>query len=225
MKYIVLFIGVGLFFTTLAVSLQGWGWLFLWPAVSFWLVAAAYAGLGYRVFGKQDNGRLAIWALMLMLPYLLVRWGIWHLEHRILKEDCYNEVAPGIFLGRRAFARELPQDINLIVDLTAEFPVLKEVIEGKSYVCLPTLDASVPSEAEFQKLVEQLVDWEGNIYLHCAIGHGRSATVAGALLIARGLADNAREAEEMLKTARPWVNLSQSQKGLLQQFKPVQSVQ
>lgn len=131
------------------------------------------------------------------------------------KEDCYNWVAPGIWLGRRAYVGELPDCIDLIVDLTAEFPENQDLIQGKSYIALPILDASVPKEREFQALLDELADWQGNIYLHCAVGRGRSAIVAAALLVVRGLADNELVAEEILRKARPRVKLNRNQRYFL----------
>src|SRR5947209_17823719 len=63
------------------------------------------------------------------------------------REPCCPEVVPGIWVGRRAYARELPPDITLVVDLTAEFPEPRAVRAGRSYVCLPTLDATAPDAA------------------------------------------------------------------------------
>src|SRR4051812_1609170 len=104
-----------------AAVLQGLAWLLLWPAVSFLLVAAAYSGLGPCMFGKRTSGQIAWWALLLLLPFFFLAWSVWHLQRLFSKEDCWNEVAPGLFLGRRSFASELPPGVGLVVDLTSEF--------------------------------------------------------------------------------------------------------
>ena len=118
-------VGFGIFGMLLAVWglwLGGLGWLLLWPAVSFVLIAAAYAGLGPGVCGKRADGRLAWWAVALLLPYLLGTWGVWYAVRLLSREPCCDEVAPGVWVGRRPFVRDLPTNISLIVDLTAEFP-------------------------------------------------------------------------------------------------------
>lgn len=217
MKYIVLFIILGTGLLTLGEQLGGFGWLLAWLGLDFLIVAAAYLKLGYKIFGKRStDGQLGLPSVILLFPYLLFCWGFWHLQRRFLREDCYNYIAPGLWMGRRAFVDELPADISLLVDLTAEFPEPKGALEGKDYLCLPTLDAHVPDEGEFRALVQKIADWPGNVYIHCAIGHGRSATVAAAVLMARGLATNAQEAEAMLKKARPWIKLNQAQRQLLE---------
>lgn len=215
MKYIILFTILGSGLIALGTRLGNLGWLLLWLGADFLIVAAAYATLGDRIFGKRSDGQLSTLSLIGLLPYLLFCWGIWHLQRLFVKEDCYNYVAPGLWMGRRCLVGELPENISLIVDLTAEFPEPKALIEGKEYICLPTLDAHVPDEDEFRDLVKKIAACEGNVYIHCAIGHGRSATVTAAVLIAKGLAKDAKEAEAMLKKARPWIKLNYTQRELL----------
>jgi protein-tyrosine phosphatase len=191
-------------------------WLLLWPAVSFALVAAAYGGAGPRVFGKRPNGTLAAWAVGLLLPYLGLTWLLWHLLRLLSRERCCHEIVPGVWLGRRALNHELPAGIELIVDLTAEFPRPPGPAAGRAYVCLPTLDATAPGEEGFRELVRRLTAWPSPVYVHCAAGHGRSATVVAGLLLARGLAADARQAEATLRRIRPGVRLNRAQRALLE---------
>jgi protein-tyrosine phosphatase len=215
MRYAVVFSILGLCLILLAAQLGGPGWLLVWPAVSFLALALAYAGLGSRVFGKRPDGTRAWWAFGLLLPYLALAWLVWHLKRLFSKEPCWNEVGPGLWLGRRALPHELPADVTLVVDLTAEFPAPRRLAPGRTYLCVPTLDAHVPDEKAFRDLVGHIAAWPGNVYIHCALGHGRSATVAAAVLIARGLARDPRQAEELLRLARPGVRLMKPQRALL----------
>jgi hypothetical protein len=191
-------------------------WLLLWPAVSFALVGVAYGGVGPRVFGKRPDGTLAPWALVVLFPYLALTWLLWHLARLVSRESCSHEIVPGVWLGRRALSHELPAGIELIVDLTAEFPRPTGVNIGRAYYCLPTLDATAPGEAGFRELVQRLAAWPGPVYVHCAAGHGRSATVVAGLLLARGLAADARQAEAALRKVRPGVRLNRAQRALLE---------
>lgn len=215
LKYIVAFGVFAAYFVVAGVVLGGWFWLLLWPAVSFALVSAAYLGLGPCVFGKGTDGRMARWATVPLLPFLLLTWTVWHLGRLLLKEPCCHEVAPGLWLGRRALVRELPPGVGLVVDLTAELPAPSGVRDGRVYVCLPTLDASAPAEDDLRDLVRRLAEWQGVVYLHCAQGHGRSALVAASVLIARGLAADPVSAENMLRRVRPGVRLKPVQRRLL----------
>jgi protein-tyrosine phosphatase len=53
------------------------------------------------------------------------------------------------------------------------------------------------------------------VLVHCAHGHGRSATVLCAILIAEGQARGIGDAEAMLKAERPRVRLNYRQRGAL----------
>ncbi len=216
MVYALVFVLFGVYLTALAALLGGAGWLLLWPALAFGLVGAGFAGLRPGVFGKRADGRLAAWAVLLLLPYLALTWALWHLLRLFSREPCCHEVSPGVWVGRRALARELPAGVSLVVDLTAEFPEPRAVVRGRSYLCLPTLDTAAPERAAFVSLIERLKGHAGGIYVHCASGHGRSATVVAGLLLARGLARDVREAEQVLRRARPGVRLKKAQRALLQ---------
>ncbi|BAY84289.1 hypothetical protein NIES267_37850 [Calothrix parasitica NIES-267] len=192
--------------------------IIFWSGISFITLGIAYAGLDYKVFGKQKNGKINKWSLILMLPYLLLTWAVWHIQRIISQEDCCNQIVPGIWLGRRPYINELPNNISLIVDLTAEFSEPSNVISGKTYICVPTLDTYVPNKRVFNELIQKIAAWEGNVYIHCALGHGRSATVAAGVLIVKGFVNNLEEAEKLLKTARPKIKFSQAQRELLKNF-------
>jgi protein-tyrosine phosphatase len=218
MKYTIVFLILGAYLIALGAIAGGPGWLLLWPGVSFVLLAGAYAGLGPGVLGKRPDGRLAWWAVVLMLPYLLLTWVVWHVQRRLSKEDCCNEVAPRLWLGRRPFPRELPPGVDLVVDLTAEFPAPRGLTAGRSYRCLPTLDALVPHDPDVENLAAEVASWPGVVYVHCALGHGRSALLAAAVVLRRGLAATPREAEALLRQARPAVRLKPAQRRLLQRL-------
>jgi len=114
MKYAFVFALFGLYLAALACILGGLGLLLLWPGISILVLAAAYAGLGPGLYGKRPDGRMAWWAVLLLLPYLLLTWASWHIQRLLSREPCCNEVAPGLWIGRRVFAGELPGGVSLI---------------------------------------------------------------------------------------------------------------
>lgn len=201
----------------LAVLLQGVAWSLLWFSLAFFLAALGYLGLGPRVFGKREDGTVNALNAVLTAPYLFMGWCAWQAV-RLGPEETWNRVTPWLYLGRRAGAGELPEEVTLVVDLTAEFPVDRGVLGARSYVSLPTLDAHVPEEQALARLVQKINEHEGVLYIHCAYGHGRSALVAAALLLARGEATSPEEAVARLKAVRSRVNLSPSQMNALRRF-------
>jgi protein-tyrosine phosphatase len=69
-------------------------------------------------------------------------------------------------------------------------------------MCVPVWDTQAPDSAQ----IDAAVAWaqhqlaEGHpLYVHCAHGHGRSATVLAALLIATGRAASAEEAVSIMR--------------------------
>jgi protein-tyrosine phosphatase len=217
MKYAIVFGLLAVYLAVMAAVLGGAGWVLLWLAVNSAILAAAYAGLGPGVLGKRANGRLAWWALLL-LPYLGITWLVWHAQRLLSREACCDEVAPGLWVGRRPLPHEVPAGIDLVVDLSAELAEPRGVMRGRSYLCLPVLDTLAPAPAAFRELIARVAAWPGPVYVHCAVGHGRSALVAAAVLLARGLARDGTEAEAMLRRARPAVRLKPAQRRLLEEF-------
>jgi protein-tyrosine phosphatase len=218
MRYAFIFLTLGVCFIALAVQRGGWAWLLLWPGISSALVGTGYAGLGARVFGKRSNGRYVLWAVVIHLPYLLITLVVWHLLRIALPENAADAIAPGIWVARRPLRLEIPPDVRWIVDVTAEFFVATGVRSRCRYICYPTLDGHVCDAAEFAGIVRDVAALEGGILIHCAQGHGRSAALAAALLIARGVVDDLEGAERLLITSRPKVRLKPSQRALVKQF-------
>jgi protein-tyrosine phosphatase len=98
-----------------------------------------------------------------------------------------------------------------VIDLTSEFSEPRAVRTGCAYLCLPTLDNAAPDPEVFREAVQKAAVWESPVYLHCALGHGRSALVAAAVLRKRGLADSPEEAFAQVQQARPGVRLNRGQ--------------
>jgi protein-tyrosine phosphatase len=106
-------------------------------------------------------------------------------------EDCWNEVVPGVFVGRRPLANEVPEEVTLIVDLTSESAEVRAVRTGRRYLAFPMLDTGTACEDDFERLVRRVADWQEPVYIHCAQGHGRTGLVAAAVLVAKGHATTA----------------------------------
>jgi protein-tyrosine phosphatase len=216
--YAVVFLILAAYLVGLAVLLGGSAWALLWPAVAFAVVAIGYGGAGPRVFGKRPDGRLRWANLVALLPFFLFTWGVWHLLRLVSREPVWNELAPGVFLGRRVLAHELPPDIGLVIDLTAEFIEPHGVRSGRAYRSLPVLDAGLPDVKRLAELAREAAGFAGRVYVHCAQGHGRTGLFAAAVLLARGAARDAGEAIRLVKAARPNVRLKPAQRRALEQL-------
>jgi protein-tyrosine phosphatase len=210
----------GVVLTAQALRLGGWWLLLLWPATSFFVVAAAYVLARPRILGKRADGRLSPPVLVALAPFTGFAWCIARAQHALRRGPVSHEVMPGVWVGRRAGARDLPPEVATVVDLTAEFWEPAEVRDGRKYLCVPTLDARAPDERSFLQALEYVAAADGPVYIHCAQGFGRSAALAAALLVRRGLARDADEAVAMLKAARPGVRLTACQRELVRRVTP-----
>lgn len=195
-----------------AVQTRGAAWLLLWPALSFLLVAIGYVGGGPRVLGKRATGRIETNRIALLLPFFLFTCGIWHARRLFRYGPACHEILPGVWLGRRPLARDLPAGTSLVVDLTAEFMASRGVITGRTYLCLPMLDGTCGDEALCAIVLDRLATSADTVYIHCAQGYGRSAMFAAALLVRRGAAEDFAAAEQMLRKIRPGVRLNRRQR-------------
>ncbi len=73
MKYGIVFLLVAGILTYYGGLIGGWGWLLLWPALSFSIVALAYLGSGVKVFGKRRDGTIAWYSLARIMHRFLSR--------------------------------------------------------------------------------------------------------------------------------------------------------
>ena len=203
----------------IAVRVRQGAWMLLWPAGTGLILGAAYLTGKANLIGKRANGQLAWWAKMLLAPYFASYLLIWIKRRRFDHESLWHEIQPGLFIGRRlANADELPNAIDLVVDLTAEFQEPKTIRTGRLYRCVPVLDGMAPDREELSELVDLVSNWPGCVYVHCHGGHGRSAAVAAAVLLTRGEADSVREAQAMLQRIRPGVELTTDQFRRLEEY-------
>jgi protein-tyrosine phosphatase len=127
-------------------------------------------------------------------------------------DEPWQEVARGLFFGRRVQHWELPARIGLVLDMTAEFVEPEEVRSGRHYLCVPTLDGAAPNVDRLALALREALAFPGNIYVHCAAGYGRSATAMAVLLVARGLARDVDHAIDLMTAARPRVRLRTTQR-------------
>jgi hypothetical protein len=224
-----------LIFWTLAlaammVALLVWGSvplasiLFLYTAVSFFLLGVAYAGAGPRLLGKCRDGRLHPLSRILFGPYLLLSAFSFWLYRVGSREPAYVEVLPGLFFGRRLTAAEVRQERppawRGVLDLACEFAEVPGLRSVEDYYSLPVLDATAPSLAQLRRAVRWLVDRLplGPVYVHCALGHGRSGTIILAYLLFSGETADVREGLKRLRALRPEVKLHRQQAHVLRAF-------
>jgi protein-tyrosine phosphatase len=129
------------------------------------------------------------------------------------REEATARLTPNVRIGRLLLPGELPEEIEVVVDLTSELPATPVRRANVEYLSFPILDATAP---EGDRLVELVADLgkkgQTQLYVHCAQGHGRTGLVAALLLIAGGKAGSFAEAMEEVRRCRPGVAVNREQR-------------
>ncbi|QDT99392.1 dual specificity protein phosphatase family protein [Gimesia aquarii] len=217
MKYGIFFLIVAVLLAAIAVIHRGWWCLLLWPALSFGVVALGYLLLGARVFGKSESGLLSPINQLVLLPYLVYLWSIWYLLRLVRHEPPVNQLTEKLFIGRRLFSTERPDNIDYVIDLTCEFNEPNGLRSG-GYFSYPILDGLVPPLEQLNQWIEQTAALDGTILIHCAEGHGRTGMFAAMLLVYLGHSQTTDAALQLIQTKRPLVRLNSQQLRMLKEI-------
>jgi len=196
-------------FVYTACSFLGFGFAYLSQSPGFWL--------------KRHNGTLNPLSLMLLAPLHALNWLSLLLAPRLQKQKPFHEIVPDLWLGRRLIGGEAAHfnqsPETAVLDLTAEFAENKR-LRNRHYLCLPTLDHTAPRKEQIEQGLQFIQQHIGTrpVFVHCAMGHGRSATVVAAWLLRQNQALDVQAAEKQIKTVRPGVKLKDSQVSILKDF-------
>ncbi|HEY0073524.1 MAG TPA: dual specificity protein phosphatase family protein [Abditibacteriaceae bacterium] len=190
-------------------------------ALAFGGVASGYGALGSSVFGKR-GAKLSWWSWLLFWPYFALNYLSLWLFRRASRENAADEIAPGLWMGCRLWPRDEKQlpEIFAVLDLTAEFAEVTFLQKAPHYLCVPVLDTTAPTIEELSHGVEFLQAHlnQGPVYVHCALGHGRSATFVAAYLLKSSQVQTLEETLSHLRKIRPGVDLHLPQKNLLEEY-------
>lgn len=227
MRYGVVF---GLASLLLVYSAIGQPWYFLakvscgYAALAFAIASGAYMARKPQWLGKQANGTRRLALVALTLPYSMLHQVGWYIFCLVTREPAFTAILPRLDLGRRLSPREVfhagPTRWTHVLDLTAEFTAVAEWRQLPDYLSIPVLDGTAPTQTQ----LKQAVDWlrgavaVGPVYVHCTVGHSRSATVVAAFLLDQGHADTVLVALNTLRALRPGVDLNHAQFTALRTF-------
>jgi len=207
MKYPIFFGCLLLYVSYIFYGAQSlWGILLIWPICCLSLMTIAYAfGCPGLICGKREDGCTNL-LILINLPWLLFTWIIWGLESVLSKEDAVNKI-PGtnISIGKYPLFHDIATAYDLIIDLTAEFP---KSCDQAGYICLPNLDGVALENAELPYSIGP----EQNVLIHCAQGHGRSATFAAILMNQMDIQISKEEAYKKIAEVRPAARISKAQR-------------
>lgn len=186
--------------------------LLLWPAISVFVVSLGYFWGSALLFGKRPNGSRALAASIVLLPYTVVALVVWRIQSMVLREAAWQVVNDRLIVARRLLAHEMPDNVDMVLDLTSEFRDPATIRTQAGYRCLPVLDGGSISAEELIPALRELAPSEGKrVLIHCANGHGRTGMTSAAWLLLHGDARSAEEAVAMVQAVRPGVKLKAGQ--------------
>lgn len=204
------FLLISLLLVAYSIILQGM-YILLWPAMSFALVALSYFTTTPKWFAKQKNGRIHFIPQLVLLPYFMCLWSLWHIIRIFQTENAYDELNEQITIGRRLLFREMPANIQMVIDLTCEFNEDKRIVENYDYRCLPILDCCPTQQQTLMEFLQNIALCDKNMYVHCAQGHGRTSMIVCILLVLQKKASSPQQAMQQIKKRRPRANMTKSQ--------------
>jgi hypothetical protein len=208
-----------------AVVESVWGRVLLsWLSLAFLGLALAYGLRAPRLLLKRRDGRLGAWSWLAFWPYHLGSHLSLALYRLSAREAPFHEIGPGLFLGsclRPRDALRLGQPGTVaVLDLTSEFTEIEAFRRSGRYCWLPVMDHTAPSRSELESAVRFILEHLGHppVFVHCAVGHGRSAMVVAAFLLSQGSAATPQAAVACLKSKRPGVRINTAQMNRLREF-------
>jgi len=193
--------------------------------------AIAFIGVGYalvrdlpNIFLKNATGTLELKSYLIFWPYFTLNVITLYLFRIFSQENRLDEIVPNLYMGGRLLMVDSKYFASLgiksTLDLTSEFREIGFIRTGQNYLCIPILDTRYPTLNQ----LDEAISWistrmlDGPVFVHCALGHGRSATVVAGFLIKYGIVNNVDGAIEFIKATRIGVSLHPKQIKVLQQF-------
>ena len=234
MRFTLAFGFLGLILAGLAVRLAGhasagWWWLVgaeTYLAICFLAIAAVY-GLrtaGISVEGKCVRSTPLVLSRVILLPYVAFGALALYIGRWFDSEGLLNPVAQGLYIGRLPFPADQAQvrdaGVQAVLNLCWEFRRHSGIDRepGLETAQVSILDGAAPTDEQFQTAVRIVAEWRAAgrcVLIHCAQGHGRTATITAAVLVRLGLAPGVEEALSEVRAARHFAYPSREQKAAL----------
>ncbi|MDV7105832.1 diacylglycerol kinase family protein [Vibrio sp. TH_r3] len=194
--------------------------LFLWCSLSMSVVSAAYIFDIPSIFRKSSDGKISWWIRWAFIPFFL---GAKLYNAKAIKRDKVEpiqKIADNLYVSRRLFPSDLAfldsQNINCIVDVTAEFAGLESAMADEKfhYFNIPVLDHKVPKAHHLKHMlnwIDTQINQSKSVVVHCALGRGRSVFVVAAYLLAKDTSLTVDQALKKINDVRSTARLNNLQ--------------
>lgn len=157
------------------------------------------------ILGKNSVGRFPFWSTILFGPFLMLARTYAMVKRFMRKESVHDKIVEGLYLGGWPFLlKHLPPGNPSVIDCTCELP-RSSFVPKDEYLCLATWDTRAPTPSQIELAARWACEKRSKgkpVYVHCAFGHGRSACVVCAILVALGVAETWKDAENIVRERR-----------------------
>jgi len=201
------------------------------PMVVLSNVAVALIGVGLAfglkrpgMFMKTPNGRMSFLSYLCFWPYFALNHLILRLYRLLSKENPIDEIIPGLYLGCKLWPTDkeklTQRGISAVVDVTSEWGETGFILKNYEYLSVPVLDSCPPTLDQLREAVQWIEERleHGGVFVHCAVGHGRSATIIAAYLLHAQNVSGLQNAIDFIKRKRPKINLNHKQLSTLHKY-------
>ena len=218
-KYYVV-LGIAALF--IAISIPHWYFsiLLVWLSFSLFLVSGAYMFDVAAIFRKRHDGTIPFYISWLFFPFLL---GVQIYNSWARKNDkvpAIQEIRPNLYLACRLFPNDVDylksNGVGAILDATSEFSGLNWSAndDNLAYRNVPILDHMAPHANDLLEAINWIqnqLDNNKGVVIHCALGRGRSVLIMAAYLVASGTCNNVDDALNYINKIRGTANLNKAQ--------------
>ncbi|MDN2664886.1 diacylglycerol kinase family protein [Psychromonas sp. 14N.309.X.WAT.B.A12] len=194
--------------------------LFTWVALSLAIVSFAYLFNIPSVFRKNSDGKIVYWIQWAFIPFMLGIRGYNAWARKYDSVPAIQKISDDLYLSRRLLPSDLDylksQNIDCILDLTAEFAGLESAMTDKhfQYLTLPVLDHKAPSLNKLRHAlcwIDAQRSQSRSVVIHCALGRGRSVFVMAAYLLSQDPELTVDQALADIHSIRSSANLNKRQ--------------
>lgn len=190
------------------------GVLFLWISFSLLMISLGYFGLGSKVFQKKANGNFTFASQVLFYPYRVVLKLIRKLFFSTYTEE--QKITDQLYLG--SYKSSQLTQCDAILDVCCEYP---KASDKENYISFPILDLQLPPQEELHKGVltlNELMQSNTSVLVHCALGLSRSASVIVAWLLYTRQFSSLEECLAFFKNNKYQIHLSEARQMLLKNY-------
>lgn len=200
MKYPLFFISISVWlFSEAVTNTTFFSFLIFWLSLNLTILGVAYAfNKASLICGKQSDGKINKALFAVNAPWIVFSFIVLRIQALISSENKIDRIGRSHwYIASYPGFKYKNIEFDYIIDLTAEFP--KANCENKNYVCYPNLDGV---ELSHLSIIET-INVDSKVLVHCAQGHGRSATYCAVVMSQMGFYSNPLEAYNEILISRP----------------------